>query len=209
MDPQQEIEQLKRQLKSLKESSTIKERQLNGEVNELKFELASEKRKRESLQRELEELKLTKAAPSRKLGTPKKTISELTDKKYQKREIAKIEKEQLGPSFEIIPVNNSSDLDMLSYLKFQRIHHLTIETVDALSNLPKSSWPTARQLRYFEDQLINRLGGFTEYEYEGIRMIWATEPAKVFIEYLKNLYNNVWKGKVPNVVKVVLSGDKG
>ena len=105
MDPQQEIEQLKRQLKSLKESSTVKERQLNEEVYFLKSDLACEKRDRERLQREFEELKLKKAAPSKKLGTPKKTIGELTDEKYQKQKIAKIEKEQLGPSFKIVPVD--------------------------------------------------------------------------------------------------------
>lgn len=100
-------------------------------------------------------------------------------------------------------------LSINEYQCFRRIYRLPTRTVNALSRLPNSLWPTVRQLDYFEQKMINECGGFVQDESDGTKTIWIANTKQVFINYLKNLNEAAWNGKHPDKVKVVISGDKG
>lgn len=101
------------------------------------------------------------------------------------------------------------EFSKLDFLAFQRAFRLPNRTVTALSKIPKSHWPTARQLEYFEKKLIEELGGFTQTKIDDVEMIWIADPLKVFMSYIKNLRDSVWGGNIPNPLTLVVSGDKG
>jgi hypothetical protein len=137
-----------------------------------------------------------------------KTLSALTDRQHFNTRAKDIQN-QLGPAYKIAKIDDSVGFSKLDFLAFQRIFRLPLTTVAALSKIPNSVWPTVWQLRSFEQKFIDECGGFVQEEFNGVEMIWAADPCKVFIRYVKNLRDAVWGGDVPNPLTVVLSGDKG
>lgn len=115
----------------------------------------------------------------------RKTLSDLTDSKYLNLRIQEIEQQQLGPEYQIVKREDTEELSKPSYLAFQRIHRLSNKTVNALSKIPKSTWPSIDQLRYCEKNIIKECGGFTEEKIKDVKMIWATDPIKAFFCYLE------------------------
>jgi hypothetical protein len=113
------------------------------------------------------------------LPVSRKTLDQLSNRTQFNDHLGALEK-QLGPGYKIVEVDTKPSLSGIDYLAFQRIYKLPYRTVNALSKIPKSTWPTVKQLRKIEDHLIKSCGEFVEATIDGTKMIWAKHPNIVF-----------------------------
>jgi hypothetical protein len=208
---QESLDLLQHRIFELESQIRLQQLQHRQELNQyeerifrLEVDLASERTKTSAIQQKCDGLKQKLSSMP---AIPRKTLSELGKSQFavRKREI----EAQLGPDYQIAKVNTAPPTSRLFYLAFQRIYHLPNRTIQALSKLPNSSWPTLKQLSLTEDKLIADCGGFTQRTVESVNMIWVTEPANVFFKYLDNLLKTAWNNNIPDQLKVVVTGDKG
>jgi len=197
---------LRRRVTELENELEEQRLKYQGKINELKVDLNFAKSRLVKAEERIK--KLEEKPKVAKPRGPYKSLSELTSRpqiKARKEEIQTL----LGPTYGITELNDKPILPNTGYLSFQRIYRLPLRTIDALSKLPDSKWPTGEQLRYAEGKLIAECGGFTEEQSGDVKMIYATDPSKMFARYLKNLWETSWNRKFPPNLKLVLSGDKG
>lgn len=203
-----QLEQILRfQIDELKAEIIVQRRSYQEEINRLKVERDQAIRRAEEAEQKVKVFGEQKNSVKRERGSYK-TLSDLTDKQYLNARTDAIQK-QLGPAYKMAKIDDSSDFSNADFLAFQRIFRLSKRTVNALSKIPKSHWPTARQLEYFEQKYIDECGGFVQEDFENVKVIWAADPCKLFIRYVKNLQDSAWGNKIPNPLQIVLSGDKG
>jgi hypothetical protein len=138
----------------------------------------------------------------------RKTVSELQSKSQRIARLSEI-RNQLGPDYEVVKVDRRPEMSIEEFRAFRRFHRLTERIVYALAALPGSKWPTLAQLNRSEKQLVEQCGGFTLEHVDGIEMMWATDPMKLFCTYFENVRKTAWGGGTPDRVKLVLSADKG
>lgn len=138
----------------------------------------------------------------------RKPLDQLTDRNQIASRMGEIQ-QLLGPGYKIVKSDELTDATIDDLRSFRRFHRLTDRTVIALAKIPGSKWPPISHLNRSEAELVATCGGFTTEIHNGIEMIWASNPALMFFNYLQGLNETAWKGNVPEEIKLVISGDKG
>lgn len=195
------LETCRAELKFVKRELCLKDQQFQDLCHE-----------RDQAIQEAKELKLQLQTALTKLSHApseiRKTISQLTSRQQKAKRLSEL-KSQLGPNYKIVESNSAPDMTTFDYCAFRRLHRIPERTIIALSSFPNSNWPSLSQLNQCEKRLIEKCGGFTNENVDGVEMLWASDPLCLLTGYLQHLQTTFWSGKIPNRVKLVLSGDKG
>lgn len=142
---------LRQHVADLEAKLKVQRLQIQKEINLLTFERNQAIGRAEKAEQRVRNLEQQQKSSSKTRG-PYKSLSELNNRDHRKVRAEEIQK-QLGPAYKIAKIDGTAGFSNLNFLAFQRVYRLPTRTVNALSKIPKSRWPTARQLEWAEKKV--------------------------------------------------------